>query len=72
MRTRFVAAAAVTAATALALGGCAGAAGQPSGATGPSAGEKVQLTLWTGFTGGDRPAYEGLVKPSTRAIRTSR
>lgn len=62
MRTRFVAAAAVTEATALALGGCAGAAGQPSGATGPSAGEKVQLTLWTGFTGGDRPAYEGLVK----------
>jgi multiple sugar transport system substrate-binding protein len=31
------------------------------GAT-PSTPTKVSLTFWTGFTGGDRPAYESLIK----------
>jgi multiple sugar transport system substrate-binding protein len=28
----------------------------------PSAGGKVDLTVWTGFTGGDRPGYDQIVK----------
>src|SRR5258708_25122406 len=33
------------------------------GLSGPvKAADKVTLTFWNGFTGGDRPAYEGLVK----------
>jgi len=39
---------------AIALSGCSQTAATP---TGP-----VALTMWTGFTGGDRAAYEGLVK----------
>jgi multiple sugar transport system substrate-binding protein len=31
-------------------------------ATGPSTPSKASLTFWTGFTGGDRPAYESLIK----------
>ena len=37
-----------------------GSESQPPTTTAPA--EPVQLTLWTGFTGGDRGAYEGLVK----------
>ena len=40
---------------ALALTGC-------SAASTPAASGPVKLTMWTGFTGGDRPAYEALVK----------
>jgi ABC-type sugar transport system, periplasmic component len=62
MPNRLTIAAAVVAASTLVLGGCASPAGpaQPSGSA-STAQEKVALTLWTGFTGGDRPAYEALV-----------
>ncbi|WP_223691706.1 ABC transporter substrate-binding protein [Leifsonia poae] len=33
-----------------------------SGTTSSSSGGKVDLTVWTGFTGGDRPGYEQIVK----------
>jgi multiple sugar transport system substrate-binding protein len=46
---------AVALAAGLALAGCGG-----SGSSG-SGGGPVHLTLWTGFTGPDRPAYEALV-----------
>ncbi|HEY8590422.1 MAG TPA: extracellular solute-binding protein, partial [Naasia sp.] len=42
----------------LGLSGCA-AGGGGGGTTGDGA---VELTLWTGFTGGDRAAYEGLIE----------
>jgi multiple sugar transport system substrate-binding protein len=48
--TSIVAAASVAA---VALAGCSSAA--------PETGGPVELTLWTGFTGGDRGAYEDLV-----------
>jgi multiple sugar transport system substrate-binding protein len=48
--TTLVAAASVAA---VALAGCSSAA--------PESGGPVELTLWTGFTGGDRGAYEDLV-----------
>ncbi len=41
-------------AVAIALGGCSQAAEE---STGP-----VELTMWTGFTGGDRGAYEALIE----------
>ncbi|RFA06799.1 ABC transporter substrate-binding protein [Subtercola boreus] len=47
---------AVAAAVGLALTGCSGGGGSPE-ASGP-----VQLTVWTGFTGGDAPGYEQIVK----------
>ena len=40
----------------LALAACSGAS--PSG----QSGGKVTLTVWTGFTGGDRPGYAQIVK----------
>lgn len=46
---------ALAAGLALALAGCGG-----SGSAG-SGGGPVHLTLWTGFTGPDRPAYEALI-----------
>ncbi|HEV2342934.1 MAG TPA: ABC transporter substrate-binding protein [Actinocrinis sp.] len=46
---------ALAAGLALALAGCGG-----SGSSG-SGGGPVHLTLWTGFTGPDRPAYEALI-----------
>jgi len=61
-------------ASVIALGACQGGAatGAPSAqpstpaASGPAAAtpvpEKVVLNVLTGFTGGDRPAYEGLIK----------
>src|SRR3981189_2442218 len=37
-------------------------AGCSSTATAPDSNALVELSLWTGFTGPDRPAYEALVK----------
>jgi len=61
--------AALAAAGILALAACGSGGDNPapgassSDQTGSSAPEQtVELTLWTGFTGGDRSAYEGLVK----------
>ena len=45
---------AATVVIAIALSGCSTAAEEPSG--------PVNLTLWTGFTGGDRGAYEALIE----------
>lgn len=45
---------AAAAVIALALGGCSQAAEESSG--------PVELTMWTGFTGGDRGAYEALIE----------
>ncbi len=47
---------AATAIAAIALSGCS------TPASGPSAEGPVKLTMWTGFTGGDRGAYEDLIK----------
>ncbi|GAA4144558.1 ABC transporter substrate-binding protein [Leifsonia shinshuensis] len=47
--------AAGVAASMLALTAC-------SGTSGSDAGGKVTLTVWTGFTGGDRPGYDTIVK----------
>jgi len=52
---RFAAVIAVGMVTAIALSGCSSSS--PAVSDGP-----VQLTMWTGFTGGDRVAYEGLIK----------
>lgn len=52
---KFNAMVATAAVGALVLSGCAGSS-EPAAASGP-----VQLTMWTGFTGGDRAAYEALV-----------
>lgn len=51
---RIATAIAATSVLAIALTGCGSAA---PGTDGP-----VELTLWTGFTGGDRGAYEGLIE----------
>ena len=45
-----------TAAIGLLLSACGGSGGSDSG-SGP-----VSLTVWTGFTGGDRPGYDQIVK----------
>lgn len=45
---------AATVVAAIALSGCSQTADNPDG--------PVALTLWTGFTGGDRGAYEGLIE----------
>jgi multiple sugar transport system substrate-binding protein len=50
---RITSAVAAASVAALALAGCSSAA--------PETGGPVELTLWTGFTGGDRGAYEDLV-----------
>lgn len=50
---RITSALAVASVAAIALAGCSAAAPESDG--------PVQLTLWTGFTGGDRGAYEDLV-----------
>ena len=51
---RIAPAIAATIVAALALSGCSQAAQESNG--------PVELTMWTGFTGGDRGAYEGLIK----------
>ncbi|MFB2582416.1 ABC transporter substrate-binding protein [Herbiconiux sp. P15] len=50
---RITSAVAVAAVAAVALAGCSGAAPESNG--------PVELTFWSGFTGGDRGAYEDLV-----------
>ncbi|MFD1720354.1 ABC transporter substrate-binding protein [Amnibacterium endophyticum] len=56
MKKTLTAVAAASAALLLALTGCSGgsAGGAPAG--------PVKLTVWTGFTGGDRPGYDQIVK----------
>jgi multiple sugar transport system substrate-binding protein len=56
---------AVTLLTTLTLAACGGGAEDSGGGAsggGASGGGPVELTLWTGFTGGDRGAYEALVE----------
>ncbi|MCG7415776.1 ABC transporter substrate-binding protein [Microbacterium aurum] len=53
---RITSAVAAASVAALALTGC-GTTAPPADNDGP-----VELTLWTGFTGGDRAAYEGLIE----------
>ncbi|WP_022901133.1 ABC transporter substrate-binding protein [Humibacter albus] len=55
MRKKIAAALAATAIVALGLSGCS------SSGSGTDSGGKVTLTLWTGFTGGDRPGYAQIV-----------
>ncbi|WP_375387647.1 ABC transporter substrate-binding protein [uncultured Amnibacterium sp.] len=55
MKRSLIATAAGSAALLVALTGCSG--GSASTAGGP-----VKLTVWTGFTGGDRPGYDQIVK----------
>lgn len=54
MRRIAPAIAAATVVAALALTGCSQPAAESNG--------PVELTMWTGFTGGDRGAYEGLIE----------
>ncbi len=65
MRSSKPVALAVTgAALALALAGCSGGGSATSSPGATSAGGQtspITLTLWTGFTGGDRPGYEQIV-----------
>jgi ABC-type glycerol-3-phosphate transport system substrate-binding protein len=53
---RLVGALAAAACLTLAVAGCGG------GSSGTSAGGVTTLTYWSGFTGGDRPTYEALIK----------
>lgn len=63
MNRRIVLVAASSLALALSLAACSGSSSSgASGTSGSSGGGKVDLTLWTGFTGGDRPGYEQIVK----------
>lgn len=52
--TKKIAAAAMTAAVGIVLAGCSGGGASSQG--------PVELTVWTGFTGGDAPGYEQIVK----------
>jgi multiple sugar transport system substrate-binding protein len=56
-----IAVAASAAAVLAALTGCSAGAGGSSGSGGSGSGP-VKLTVWTGFTGGDRPGYDQIVK----------
>lgn len=60
MKKHIAAAVAGAAALSLGLAGCSGSgAGAPSG--------PVTLTVWTGFTGGDRPGYDQIVADWNKA-----
>ena len=52
-------------AAALVLTACSGGADEPADSAAPTTGageaDVVELTMWTGFTGGDRGAYEDLI-----------
>jgi multiple sugar transport system substrate-binding protein len=69
-KRKLVAAIAVVGAAALALSACSSGSGSTS-STG-----KVTLTMWTGFTGGDRPGYAQIVKdfnathPNIKVVQT--
>ena len=62
MKKRLIAAAAGAAATALVLSGCSGGSAQTGAQSGP-----ITLTVWTGFTGGDRPGYAQIVSDWNKA-----
>lgn len=70
MNKKYLAAIAVVGAAALALTACSGT-GSDSGGSG-----RVTLTMWTGFTGGDRPGYAQIVKdfnashPNIKVVQT--
>jgi multiple sugar transport system substrate-binding protein len=72
-KRKLIAAIAVVGATALALSACS--SGGSSTSSTSSAG-KVTLTMWTGFTGGDRPGYAQIVKdfnashPNIKVVQT--
>jgi multiple sugar transport system substrate-binding protein len=70
LKTRkLVAAIAVVGAAALALSACSSSSSTPTT-------NKVTLTMWTGFTGGDRPGYAQIVKdfnashPNIKVVQT--
>jgi multiple sugar transport system substrate-binding protein len=69
-KRKVIAAIAVVGAAALALSACS-SSGSSTSATG-----KVTLTMWTGFTGGDRPGYAQIVKdfnashPNIKVVQT--
>ncbi|HEX4401679.1 MAG TPA: ABC transporter substrate-binding protein [Galbitalea sp.] len=69
-KRKLVAVIAVVGAAALALSACS------SGTTPTKSAGKVTLTMWTGFTGGDRPGYAQIVKdfnashPDIKVVQT--
>jgi multiple sugar transport system substrate-binding protein len=69
-KRKLIAAIAAVGVTALALTACS------SGSGSTSASGKVTLTMWTGFTGGDRPGYAQIVKdfnashPNIKVVQT--
>ena len=69
-KRKLVAAIAVVGAAALALTACS------SGSSSTPSASKVTLTMWTGFTGGDRPGYAQIVKdfnashPDIKVVQT--
>jgi multiple sugar transport system substrate-binding protein len=69
-KRKLIASIAVVGAAALALSACS------SGSSTPAAAGKVTLTMWTGFTGGDRPGYAQIVKdfnashPNIKVVQT--
>jgi multiple sugar transport system substrate-binding protein len=69
-KRKLVAAIAVVGAAALALTACS------SGSSSTPSTSKVTLTMWTGFTGGDRPGYAQIVKdfnashPDIKVVQT--
>jgi multiple sugar transport system substrate-binding protein len=69
-KRNLIAAIAVVGVTALALTGCS------SGGSSAASSGKVTLTMWTGFTGGDRPGYAQIVKdfnathPNIKVVQT--
>jgi multiple sugar transport system substrate-binding protein len=69
-KRKLIAAIAVIGASALALTACS------SGSSPSSTTKKVTLTMWTGFTGGDRPGYAEIVKdfnashPDIKVVQT--
>jgi multiple sugar transport system substrate-binding protein len=68
-KRKLIIGAAAVAAAALALTGCSGTSSTTSSG-------KVTLTMWTGFTGGDRPGYAQIVKdfnashPDIKVVQT--
>lgn len=69
MKRKLIIGAALVATAALALTGC-------SGTSSSTTSGKVTLTMWTGFTGGDRPGYAQIVKdfnashPNIKVVQT--
>jgi len=69
-KRKLIATIAVVGAAALALSACS------SGSSSTKAAGKVTLTMWTGFTGGDRPGYAEIVKdfnashPNIKVVQT--